>query len=314
MSPRPAPTKHASAFVISITPFTESGALDDEAARGHYRRLAAAGIGVYVGGGGSGEGYTLAPDETRHLLELAVDELKGKVPVRAMGVEPRTAQQMIDFMALAKSVGVDAAQLYSLEVGHGHRPTMDEVERYLTDVLETTEIPCIISTHQSVGYKVPVVLLDRLVSRYETVIGINCSHADVRYLREIVDAVGDRVDVHVGGEAQALVAWAAGATGFLSSVANVAPKLAMSVVDSYNAGELTATFDAFDRLNRFAGLVYEHGGILAQKAFLNSLGLPGGYPRRPHLPVTDEVVAKVAALADELDIQAVEQWSTNKGE
>ena len=49
----------ASTFVISITPFTEGGAFDEAAIRGHLRRLAAAGIGVYLGGGGSGEGYVL---------------------------------------------------------------------------------------------------------------------------------------------------------------------------------------------------------------------------------------------------------------
>ena len=46
-------------FVISITPFTDEGAIDEGAFRQHVRRMAAAGVGVYVGGGGSGEGYTL---------------------------------------------------------------------------------------------------------------------------------------------------------------------------------------------------------------------------------------------------------------
>ena len=63
--------------------------MDEVALRGHLRRMAAAGIGVYLGGGGSGEGYVLSPDETRRLLQIGVEELQGKVPVRAMGVEPR---------------------------------------------------------------------------------------------------------------------------------------------------------------------------------------------------------------------------------
>ena len=50
--------------------------------------MAAAGIGVYLGGGGSGEGYVLSADEARRLLQIGVEELKGKVPVRAMGVDP----------------------------------------------------------------------------------------------------------------------------------------------------------------------------------------------------------------------------------
>ena len=63
--------ERASCFVISITPFHEDGRLDEDRFRAHMRRLAAGGIGVYVGGGGSGEGYTLAFEETKRLLAIA---------------------------------------------------------------------------------------------------------------------------------------------------------------------------------------------------------------------------------------------------
>ena len=51
------------AFVISMTPFDREGHLDENGLREHLRRLAAAGVGVYVGGGASGEGFTLSDDE-----------------------------------------------------------------------------------------------------------------------------------------------------------------------------------------------------------------------------------------------------------
>jgi len=292
----------ATTFVISITPFTASGEFDEQAIRGHFRRLAAAGIGVYVGGSGSGEGYTLSPAESRRLVELAVDELKGKVPVRSMGVEPRTAQQMIDFISIVTDVGVDATQIYSLDVGHAHLPEPAAIERYLRDVLEQTKIPCVISTHQSVGYKIPAELLGALVGEYEQIVGINCSFADMRFLRDIIDAVDGRADIHVGGEMSGLAAMAFGATGFLSSPANLVPELAVAVVERRNAGDLAGCFDAFDRLNRVGGILYGHGGILATKAVLNHLGLPGGYPRLPHLPVQPELAADLATAIDKLGV------------
>jgi len=300
----------ATAFVIAITPFDEAGKLDEGAVRTHLGRLAQAGIGVYVGGGGSGEGYTLSPDETRRLIETAVDELGGKVPVRAMGVEPRTAQQMIDFLTVAAECGVDATQIYSLELGHGHLPTEAEVERYLTDVLDATTVPCVLSTHQSVGYRIRVDLLQRLATDRPQVIGVNCSHQDLGYLRDIVAAVGDRVDVHVGGEGQALTALAMGATGFLSSAGNLVPRLAMSVIDAFNAGDLTTLLDAYDRLTRLATELYGAGGIVAQKGVLSHKGLPGGYPRLPHLPASDQVVASIEATMRELGVDTIEGWDS----
>jgi 4-hydroxy-tetrahydrodipicolinate synthase len=232
--------KPASAFVVSITPFGPDGRFDDGLIRRHLRRMGDAGVGVYLGGGGSGEGYALSADETRRLLEIGVDELKGAVQVRSMGVEPRTAQEMIAFVRVAARAGVDATQVYSLDQGHGHRSTTGEVRRYFEDVLSATDLPAVISTHQSVGYQVPVDVLADLADRYDHVIGINCSHQDVSYLTAIVDAVGDRLDVHVGGPGQALTAWALGATGFLSSEANLIPKTCMRVVRSFTDGEVQA--------------------------------------------------------------------------
>src|SRR5947207_1394834 len=104
-----------STFVISITPFDDGGELDEDGLRGHLRRLRDSTIGVYLGGSGSGEGYTLTPAEMRRVLEIGVEELGGRAPVRAMGVEPRTARDMIALGQLAADVGVDAMQVYSLD-------------------------------------------------------------------------------------------------------------------------------------------------------------------------------------------------------
>ena len=271
MPPRP-----TSAFVISITPFDEQGRLDEDALRAHLRRMAAAGIGVYVGGGGSGEGFTLNDAEARRVLEIGVEELQGRVAVRSMGVEPRMAQQMVDFAEMAAAVGVDATQIYSLDQGHGHRPTLEEIETYFTDILSQVSLPVALSTHQSVGYVIPVDMIEDLVARYDRIIGVNCSHADLSYLTAIIDAVGDRVDIHVGGPIQTLTALSLGAQGFLSSEANLAPRLCMSVLQRYAA----ATAHGDDGSIRQAGPVV--AGALRGRWHSRHEGRPqrSGAPRR----------------------------------
>jgi 4-hydroxy-tetrahydrodipicolinate synthase len=291
----------ASTFVISITPFGEDGAFDEAAIRSHLRRLANSGIGVYLGGGGSGEGYVLTDAETQRLLEIGVEEIKGKVPVRSMGIEPRTAQEMIDFVSMAKKSGIDATQIYSLDQGHGHLPTAKEIRTYFEDVLSAIDVPAIISTHKSVGYQVPVEMLVDLVERYD-VIGINCSHPDMRYLARIVDAVGNDVEVHVGGPYDALTAWCLGATGYLSSEGNFAPELCMSVVRAYQAGDGIALTVNFGKLLRIAAAFRSAGGIRATKSVLTRLGLAGGTVRKPQLGISPEAVDELIALAESLDV------------
>jgi 4-hydroxy-tetrahydrodipicolinate synthase len=294
--------ERASTFVISITPFGPEGSFDEEGVRRHLRRMGAAGVGVYLGGGGSGEGYVLSRDEARRLLQIGVEELRGVVPVRAMGCEPRTAGEMLDYVRLAAEAGVDATQLYSLDQGHGHRPTRAEIEAYFEEILSGSDLPAVISTHQSVGYKVPVDMLAGFVERYPHVIGINCTHQDLGYLAEVVDAVGQRVDVHVGGPQQALIGWSFGATGYLSSEANLAPQLCASVVDAYRRGDAAGLRQSFGTVLRLSLALYGAGGIRATKAVLGRFGLAGGPPRRPQLPVAQAVVDELAALLDELGL------------
>lgn len=300
-------TRQPSTFVISITAFDESEGLDEEGLRGHFRRMAAAGIGVYVAGGGSGEAYTLSSSESDRVIEIAVEELKGKVPVRAMGVEPRTAKQMIRFIDTAWSLGVDAVQLYSLDMGHGNAPRPDEMEAYYHDILTVVQAPVVLSTHYSVGYFIPVSLLARLTERFPNVVGINCTSPDITYLEDLVQSVDERVEVHVGGPMQAVTALALGASGYLSSDANVAPRLAVSLIDHYAKGDVAEAHADFDRFIQLFTLVMRHGGIRAVKAALSLLGLPGGIPRRPRLPMTGEQeLRELAAGLERLNIQATE--------
>lgn len=295
-------------FVISLTPFDANGDIDEPAFRAHLGRLRDAGIGVYVGGSGSGEGYTMTRDETERLLRIAVEELKGKVPVRAMGVEPRTAKQMIEFLALAKDCGVDAAQVYSLDVGHDVAPTPQEAECYLSDVLEAAELPVAISTHFSVGYKQPIDLLAKLVDRYPNIVGINCTHPDLHYLSTLIDQVADRVQVMVGGPMQGLTVLALGGHGYLSSEGNIAPKLCVSVIDRFEAKDIDGMMDAFGRLIRLFGAALSGGGTRVTKSALNRLGLAGGTSRLPRLIIEDERLDKLLATIEQLDIPRIEGW------
>ena len=300
--------QRAHAFTISITPFDTEGRLDEKALRRHLRRLGASGIGVYVGGGGSGEGYSLSRDEARRLLDIAVEELKGRTAIRAMGVEPRTAGEMIAFLEMAKAAGVDAAQVYSLDVGHGNAPTPAELEAYFSEVLGAVDMKLVLSTHQSVGYVIPAELIADLYHRFPQLIALNCSHADRNYLRSLIDRLGAATDIFVGGPQDALTALAFGAQGFLSSEGNLAPRLCMSVIDAYRNDDLTALLASWGKLMRLSAGLYGNGGIRVTKAVLNRLGLAGGYPRKPRLPAEDDRLARAMAVVEALDLAELEGW------
>jgi 4-hydroxy-tetrahydrodipicolinate synthase len=298
-------TRH-STFVISLTPFTEDGALDEVALRAHLGRLRASGIGVYLAGSGSGEGYTLTRDERRRVLEIGAEELAGAVPVRAMGVEPRTATEVVELAQDAVGAGVEATQVYSLDLGHGYRPTTDEQRTYLRTVLDHAPGDLVLSTHQSVGYHYEPPLLAELVGEHPRIVGVNVTHRDLVYVAEVVDVVDGRVDVHVGGPMHALGATALGATGYLSSEGNLAPRLCVELIDAIERGD----HDRAALLHRDVMEIHEAtqalGGIVGAKAALRLLGAPGGWPRPPRLPVAPERAQPLVEVMERLGVAADE--------
>lgn len=296
-----------STFVISITTFDENRALDESSLRLHFQRMAAAGIGVYAGGSSPGEGYSLSSTEAHRVLEIAVEELKGKVPVRAMGVEPRTASTMAEFGNMAESTGVDAIQIYSLDVGHGNKPTPSEIDQYFRHSIEAVSLPVVLSTHQSMGYTIPLDTLALLVADYPHIIGVNCTHPDLAYLTRMIDLVGHEIEIHVGGPMQALTALALGAHGFLTSEANFAPRLCQSVIDRYNKGDYMGASSAFGTMLRIFSVNQFGTSVRWNKAAMEVLGLPGFHLRDPHVAIDNEGKSRIRAAFQALDLWSIER-------
>jgi len=298
------------AFAMIVTPFDESGRLDEAGTRAHLRRMADAGHGVYVGGVGHGEGRQLTRAEMRRLMAIAVDELKGRVPVRASSLDPFNAAEALEMIDLARDTGVDAVQVYS-PLAPGATPF--ELEAYFSEVLSGSKMPVVVSIHHHVGYEIPLSLVKRLVERYDHIVTINTTFAD----EQLLDAVGEKVDVHVADASAILSHFAFGGRGFVSAEANIVPNLCRSFVNAAERGDWNSLRDAYARIARLAKFLKgpvrmgadaypRFASARGVKGALEVLGLPGGYPRSPQIRVTEDEKRLLRQQLDELDIRRLE--------
>jgi 4-hydroxy-tetrahydrodipicolinate synthase len=291
--------------VQSLTVFDENEVFDEPGQREHLRRLGQAGVCVNLAASGSGEGYALTPDEMGRLFAVAHDELKAKVPLRGMGCEPRTAQQMLEFVTLVEAADLDSIHIFSLDLGHAAKPTERELEEYFGSVLERTHIPAVVSSHQAVGYLLPIALVARLVKRFENVVEVQCATDNIEYLVRLIDEVGDRVEVVSGSPRHTLTNLALGGAGYMCSEGNLAPRLCAAVVAAHNAGK-------WEDAQRYQATVLRlytanpHGSsVRAMKSALKILGLPGGRPRHPRI-ADDAAGAELAAAFRQLGLSELE--------
>lgn len=293
-----------SAAVMSITPFDAQGALDEDALRRHLRRLGDAGVRVYIGSSASGEGFSLSPAELDRILAIAVTELGGRVPVRAMGCEVRHAGEMIDFLQRMERHPLDAVHVFAPEMGHAAKPTAEELDRYYSAVLPATRHRVVLSSYQALGFDVPLALVESLLDRFPQIAGFFYGGSDGRYLSSAIARLASRIEVHCAGPFNALATLALGGHGFMGHEGNLAPRLVASVVSAFEAGDLPRLQQAYATLLAIHRIHHRHGGpVRAMKPLLTALGLPGGTVRPPRLAVEGTGLAEVIEATRRLAIE-----------
>ena len=288
----------------SIHPFAPDGSIDEAGFRRHLDRLAGAGVHALVANEGTGESHTFTDAEMRQVLEIAGDHLRGRSPVWGMGRMVRTADQMVEFVRMVESAGLDGVQIYTVEFGHGMAPTVAEQEEYLSSVLRTVNIPALLSLNMVAGFQYPVELVAKVVNDFPVVQGLIVNTASVAYLGRILDAVGDRVDVLVSPP-HILAGVAMGAAGLAAPEANIAPHTCVAFMRACATGDQATAHDLYRVLMRL-GRLTEDFGKSALKAAADALGHPGGDPRLPRLPLSRTQRDGVVHALEKLDIARLE--------
>ena len=286
-----------STFVISITPFNSDYSLDEEGLRAHLRRMGKGGVGVYLAGSGSSEGHTLSKAERRRVLEIAVEELKGVVPIRAMGCEPHTPEAMIEYVKEVDAIGLDAVHIYPIDIGHGAKPNREEMLQYYDAAISATQMPVILSSHHSAGYLLPSEVVQTLIDRHPQVRGLVCAVSNLLYMSEMVFKLGGQIEVHCGGPANGAFMLSIGGAGFLSNESNFAPHLATDVINAFKRNDMPGFRASYSRLIALHEINGRYGGssMRAMKPLLTAFGLPGGQLRPPRLGIDEETTRRIVS-------------------
>jgi 4-hydroxy-tetrahydrodipicolinate synthase len=291
-----------------LTPFDEQNDLNEEVYRAQVRRLASAGLDLWIVSSGTAEGNVLSSEEVDRLAQLTTDEAGPNVSVYAMGTEPRSARHAIEFCKRMSDFGVTAVQVGPVEPGHSYVPTEDELRSFYDSVLSATQAPAILTSHVSAGYEiVPETLAAIAADHGDRVLGLTATHLQNNaYLPRLLEAVGDRFPVWTGSPLRAIDSCALGAKGFTSSMdVNIAPELYTAFMAAWAAGDLPLLAQTYRSTLRLFQRVLGAGGLIILKAILVRLGLPVGTTRPPRRAAGDTEFRIADEIIAEFELQAV---------
>jgi 1-pyrroline-4-hydroxy-2-carboxylate deaminase len=278
-----------------LTPFDESGAVDSAALARHAEWLLDNGATGLVGPGTMGEAQSLSQAERRQVIETLAEAAGGRVTVTA-GVSSETPGASIGYGADAAAAGAGALMMLPPLGYHGDDR---EIEAFYRAVADAAGLPIMAYNNpKASGTDMSPALITRL-AELDGVVAVKECSGDARRIAEIIGAT-EGFEVLVGGDDWALEGFCAGATGWVSGVANVAPRECVELSRLCSEGRLEEARELHLRLLPLGRLDMRPKLVQYFKAAMDLAGREGGPCRPPRLELTaaerQEVEEAVRAL------------------
>jgi len=206
-------------IVALITPF-KNDKLDEDAYISLIHHHLSNGTSGLVPAGTTGESPTLSHEEHKKVIELCVNESKGKIPVIA-GTGSNSTQEAIALTKYAEKIGANASLVVT---PYYNKPTQEGLFQHYKAINDNTSIPIII-------YNIPPrsavdMSVDTMSRLFElkNIIGVKDATGDLDRVGQQRKKMGPDFIQLSGEDATALEFNLRGGVGCISVTANVAPK------------------------------------------------------------------------------------------
>ena len=281
-----------------VTPFKENLSIDEAALRSFVEFQISEGIDFLVPCGTTGESPTLSDAEHRRVVEIVVEETRGRVPVIA-GAGGYNTAHVINLARECERLGVDG--LLSV-TPYYNKPVQEGLYQHFKAIAAATSLPIIL-------YNVPPrtnvnIQPDTIVRLAEipNIIGVKEASGDISQIAEIINRVPAGFKVLSGDDSMTLPLIAVGGVGLISVASNEAP----ANLTALTRACLDNNWDEARRLNRELWSLMKANFIETSpgpvKAALALMGKIKEVYRLPIIPVKAETKEKLRAVLVELKL------------
>lgn len=283
-----------SAVATPFLPGTEE--LDETSLRRLISTTIDAGIHGLVPLGSTGEFSTLSTEERKRVLEIVLDETRGRVPVIPHTGATSTAEA-IKLTQHAKDHGADAVMV----VAPYYEPfSIAEIKRYYREISDAVDIPIMAyNLPAATGVVLTPEILGELIAEVPNVKYVKDTSGDFSAAAKLIHNYGDQVAVFVGWDPMFLGALLEGAAGSVIGAANVVPRELVAVYDAVQAGDLTAASKIWERL--YPVLDALTSGPTYNAAVKAGMELVGSGDKLQRSPGSDLGAEDLAVLKERLD-------------
>lgn len=255
-----------------VTPLTPDGKVNTEALRKLTDYLIEGGVHGLFPVGSQGEFYALTFDEKKKVVEVVVEETRGRVPVY-VGTGTITTREAVALTKMAEAAGANAV---SVITPFFIRPSESELLEFYTTIAKATRLPVLLYNNPGrTGVNLSADFVVR-ASRVENIVGIKDSSGDLTLTAEYIRRTDEKFSVLAGRDTLIYGTLCYGGKGAIAACANVAPKLIVEIYEAFMAGDMKRALSAQFRLAPLR-LAFDLGTFpVVIKEALNLMGIDAG--------------------------------------
>ncbi len=277
--------------VALVTPF-KGNSLDEETYIKIINFHLENGTNGLVPAGTTGESPTLSHREHEKVIELCIQEAKGKIPVIA-GTGSNSTTEAISLTEHAEKAGADGALIVT---PYYNKPTQEGLYQHYKAINDKCGIPIII--YNIPGRSVIDMTVDTMARLFElkNIVGVKDATGDLNRVDETFKKIGNEFIQLTGEDGLAYEYNKRGGVGCISVTANIAPKMCSDMQKfskSQNNDEQIKAEEIDKKLQPVHKSLFIESNPSPVKYAAKLIGLCDDNVRLPLVTVLDETKAEV---------------------
>ena len=277
-----------------VTPFRRDQSLDEPTLRKLVRRQIEAGINFLVPCGTTGESPTLTRAEHLRVVEITVEEAKGRVPVLG-GAGGYNTREVIELARELEHIGVDGILSVT---PYYNKPTQEGLFEHYKAIAAAVHLPIVVYSVQGrTGVNVEPATLARL-AQIENIVGVKEASGNIAQMANVVHEVPPNFAVLSGDDAVTIPLIALGGRGIISVVSNEIPAEMTQLAQAALRGD----FDTARRLQQkylpLMNVNFVESNPIPVKAAMAMMGLLEPVYRLPMCPPAPANLARIEKVLE----------------
>lgn len=283
-----------------VTPFRRDKSLDEEALRHLVRRQVEAGIHFLVPCGTTGENPTLTRREHLRVVEITLEEARGKCPVLA-GAGGYNTAEVVELAREVEALGADGILSVT---PYYNKPTPEGLYQHYKAIASAIRLPIVVyNVPGRTGANVDPATLGRLAT-IDTIVGVKEASGNIGQMANLFQYVPDSFAVLSGDDSVTLPLMALGGKGVISVVSNEIPAEMSQLASLCLAGDFSGAREIHRRYLPLMEINFVEANPGPVKAALAMMGLLELEYRLPMVPPKSDSQARIEKVLESLGLLA----------